>query len=142
MKRAFAALAFSALLAAPAFAQGSLDQPDTPDNGVGVDYTQPYLNDLLLRMQPLVDGNMIGQGLRLSCEKERNALAENPLDKALDQAYDMCVARRQKQLDELSRQLRDMPPPSVNPPLFRPERNPPRMLRPLPPMPSHPNAQN
>lgn len=134
----YAVLAIASLaLTAPAFAQQSLEQPSTPDNGVGVDYSQPYVNDLLLRIQPLVDGNMIGTAPRLSCEKQRNALAEDPLDPALDQAYEMCMEK----LEQERRESFAVPVPNpwkAEP--YRPEH--PGAVRRLPLAPTHPNVQN
>jgi hypothetical protein len=130
-------------LAAPAFAQqGSLQQPRTPDNGVGVDYSQPYVNDLLLRMQRFTDGGAILNGDRIiSCEKQRMALSENPTDPALDQAYEACLDRQREQFEAL-RRFRANPGPGARPPLFIPDPNAPPLVRPIPPAPDHPNAQN
>lgn len=138
MRHAVLAIA-SLALAAPAFAQQNLEQPRTPHDGVGVDYTQPYVNDLLLRLQPFVDGNMVGTAPRLSCEKQRNALAEDPLDPALDQAYEMCMKQLELQRHEF------FATPAPNPwkaEPYDPRAENPGAVRRLPPLSRHPNVQN
>ena len=143
MKHALFAALVPLAFAAPAYAQRALEQPRAPYDGVGVDYSQPYLNDLLLRMHSFVDGNSIVDGDSIfSCEKQRMALAEDPLDPALDQAYEMCMERRREQSPAPLQPFRLNPGPDAKPPLFIPDPNAPPLARPIPRAPDHPNAQN
>ncbi len=143
MRHALVAAILPLVLAAPAFAQGTLEQPKNPDDGVGVDYTQPYLNDLLLRAYPFVDGNSIANSNRkFACEKQRMALAEDPLDPALDQAYEACLKRQREQSSTSPPRATPAPGPGARPPLYIPDPDGTAPVRPLPPAPAHPNAQN
>ena len=135
MKYALLVALISLSLGASAFAQPPLEQPDIPHDGVGVDYTQPWMNDLLLRTTPWVEGDSVFVGPRLTnCTKQLNALAENPLDPALDKAYEDCIEKRVRERQAWSDSGRHRRPfdPSEN------EFN----LRPVPPVARHPNAQN
>jgi hypothetical protein len=135
MRYAFAALVFAALTAAPAMAQQNQEQPRTPDDGVGVDYTQPFMNDLLLRIQPLKDGTLIYDRLQ-PCEKELLEYQRNRRVELLE-AFRACVDREREKLEHYGA----TPAPGGRSPFYVPEPGSAPLVRPLPLAPEHPNAQ-
>lgn len=135
MGYALAALVLAALAAAPAMAQQNQEQPHTPDDGVGVDYTQPFLNDLLLRIEPLKDGTLIYDRL-LPCEKE---LLEYQRNRGLEllETFRACVDREREKLERYGA----TPAPGGRSPFYVPQPGSAPLVRPLPPAPEHPNVQ-
>lgn len=131
-------LAALSLLSAPAFAQGSLEQPATNDDGVGIDYTQPFVNDLLLRTEPLMLGDNIADGARLACEKTFNAWKDDPTNAVVRGAHMECVREYGRQWWEENQRSR----PGMRFEPYRLEPAAPPPTRRLPLSPSHPNAQN
>ena len=142
MKHALLVALIPLTLGASALAQPPMQQPNIPDDGVGVDFTQPWMNDLLLRTVPWVNGDNVFDGRRpTSCDKERNALAEDPLDPSLNLAYDQCMAKREDELSKAPPTFQLMPaPPQRKPwPLEPMDKN--FKFERLPTIPAHPNAQ-
>ncbi len=135
MKYVFLAIA-SLAFTAPAFAQENLEQPRVPHDGVGVDYSQPYMNDLLLRMERPTDGMLIRRGAQ-PCEEELAKLQADRKQELLE-AFKACVDREREKLERYSA----MPGPGVKPPLYVPDPDAPPFVPRLPLAPSHPNVQN
>lgn len=146
----YAVLAIASLaLAAPAFAQQNLEQPKAPHDGVGVDDSQPYMNDLLLRVPPLADGSRIANGsvllrgpIELDCEDLQTAFELSPSDYFAEAAYLSCVITQEAfRLPEYE-YFPLQNGPGLNRKPYAPEPGAPPLVRRLPLAPSHPNAQN
>lgn len=137
MRRLFIAAILS-LLSAPAFAQQSLEQPATPDDGVGIDYTKPYVNDLLLRAEARLVGDNISDDPRSVCKKTFDAWKEDVNNAAVRGAHMACIRERMRQQAEEEQRSR----PGLRAEPYRVQPGPPPIAPRLPLSPNHPNAQN
>jgi hypothetical protein len=148
MRRLLIAAALS-LLSAPAFAQQSLEQPATPDDGVGIDYTKPYVNDLLLRSGPIQNGNRIATGyvllrgaIELDCDELQAVFERSPTDFFAQAAYVSCVATQEAFGKPEYEYFPLQTGPGLDNKPYIPDANSGPLTRHLPLSPSHPNAQN
>ncbi|RYG28463.1 MAG: hypothetical protein EON93_18560 [Burkholderiales bacterium] len=131
------------LLSAPAFAQGSLEQPKTPDDGAGVDFTQLYMNDLLLRHEASPEPERVHTVISIpSCLPEFRAAKADPTDPDMRANVEACAARQKQALRDIEEMRKAMPAPGPKPPLFIPEPTRQTKTPRLPLSPNHPNAQN
>lgn len=148
MRRLFIA-AMLGLLSAPASAQGTLKQSTTPDNGVGVDYTKPYVNDLMRRGDPLTSrrvsetiGHAISESRRQFCETQFEAFKKDPASDALRETSTACRKKFREEVQPLVVKAFQRQLPGVQAQPYRAQPSPPSGTRRLPLSPSHPNAQN
>lgn len=134
-------------LSGSAFAQPPTQQPAIPDDGVGVDYTQPYMNDLLLRTEPVMRGNQVRDQFRwqvpeAGCEEELQAFKERRPGASLalrECAFDQQPGLREEYQQWLRRPFR-FGPDMDRRPLDPSDDN--FTIQRMPPVHGHPNAQN
>ena len=143
MKHALLAVLVPLALSGSALAQQSLKQPQTPDDGVGVDYTQPHMNDLLLRTDPrdlgvyVRDGSRRFQNVPPECIDEARAFRTD--DPASKKAYTDCFSEYRPKY--LARPAPVPEGPRVEKRPVDPTENRFSVQR-MPPVTRHPNAQN
>ncbi len=135
-------------LGASAMAQPPMQQPANPDDGVGVDYTQPWMNDLLLRAEPEMKAYSVRETFRFSapktgCEKEIEALRRR--EPGASEGLRECTFEQQPELRDEFREWSERQGGSEprwnlhRRPVDPSEKN--FSLKPVPPVARHPNAQ-
>lgn len=149
MKPALACLIIPFALASSAFAQQPMQQPDAPHDGVGVDHTQPWMNDLLLRTEPPKEGFTVRETFRYSapktgCEAEIEALQRR--EPGAITALRECTFKHQPELREKFEEWAERQGgPQRRWQLDRRPVDPSEKnfsLKPVPPTARHPNVQN